>query len=108
MDFKKILSVDSSLYEYEWTKLNKESSYTLVINPSEPLNDITLNKRKEEFTRKLFEITERYHKHLLKDLNLDFDPIEMKSWHHSFNLNDKSVVKDIVPFVFPEKVEQVK
>lgn len=80
-------------------KYNLKTNFTLMQTPKqyEPLkgeiNKAVLEKRKQLFKKILINITLEQHRQFLRDNNLPFfDPLKVKTWHHSFDLKK---VKDI-------------
>lgn len=96
-DFKKILAVDDSLYTCEWDKSRESKDYFLRISPTVELTKASLKQRKENFRFNLFELINQAHTFWCSSHQIDHDPVLMRTWHNSFDPNDKTIVKDIVP-----------
>jgi hypothetical protein len=96
-DFKKILAVDDSLYTCEWDKSRESKDYFLRISPTVELTKASLKQRKENFRFNLFELINQAHTFWCSSHQIDHDPVLMRAWHNSFDPNDKTIVKDIVP-----------
>ena len=76
-------------------KYNLKTNFTLMQTPKlyEPINGeinmSVLEKRKQLFKKFLINITVEQHKQFLKENNLPFfDPVKLKTWHHSFDLKN--------------------
>ena len=76
-------------------KYNLKTNFTLMQTPKiyEPIkgeiNMAVLEKRKQLFKKMLINITAEQHKQFLKENNIPFfDPIKLKTWHHSFDLKN--------------------
>lgn len=114
--FKQLLGVQNSLYEYDWKKLTGSREYKLFINiPEDNITDELLSKRTNYFKSKLIELTLKAHDEHLKAvvrkrpdeeyLLKDYDALKSRAWHHTFDPNDSKFITEIEPVEIVQKPE---